>query len=178
VPDDCLTVFVDDTGHEALIEGQPVYGLGGCAVLAGELDYVICGPWREVRRLVTGSAETPLHANPFAGFATHENILTVAEFFRVQPFARLGAIVSFKTKFADELGPVPTMAKVLQERIREVASRTAFGSVAVVLESSQRADRLVEEAFQGFGLEENGKPIFGRVFFHAQGACRAGARSR
>ena len=27
LPDSCLAVFVDDTGHEALVEGQPVYGL-------------------------------------------------------------------------------------------------------------------------------------------------------
>jgi hypothetical protein len=25
----CLVVFVDDTGYEALVEGHKVYGLGG-----------------------------------------------------------------------------------------------------------------------------------------------------
>jgi hypothetical protein len=29
LPDGSLVVFVDDTGHEALVPGQPVYGLGG-----------------------------------------------------------------------------------------------------------------------------------------------------
>jgi hypothetical protein len=89
-----------------------------------------------------------------------ENILTVAEFFQTQPFFRLGTIISFKTAIADELGRVSTnFAKVLQERIREIASRTAFNSLAVIFESSQRADRLVEEAFQGFGLQEGGTPL-------------------
>jgi len=28
-----LVVFVNDTGHERLVEGHPVYGLGGCAAI-------------------------------------------------------------------------------------------------------------------------------------------------
>jgi hypothetical protein len=163
--DPCLAVFADDTGHEALIAGHPVYGLGGCAVLARDLDQVIRAPWREVRRRVTGSPDTPLHANAFAGFATPENIAAVAEFFHVHPFARFGAIISTDTALADELGPVPTIAKVLQARIADIARWTDFDSLAVIFESSQRADRLIEEAFQDFGLEENGTPIPVECYF-------------
>jgi hypothetical protein len=36
LPDGCLAVFIDDAGHEALVEGRPVYGLGGCDVLVSE----------------------------------------------------------------------------------------------------------------------------------------------
>jgi hypothetical protein len=40
IPDRCLVVFVDDTGHQALVPNHPIYGLGGCAVkwtpLAGQ----------------------------------------------------------------------------------------------------------------------------------------------
>jgi hypothetical protein len=165
LPDGCLAVFVDDTGHEALVAGQPVYGLGGCAALAHELDRVICSPWREIRRRVTGSADTPLHASEFGQFATKQNIDAVAEFFHVQPFARFGAIISTDTKLAGELGPVPTIARVLQARIAKIARWTPFDSLAVIFESSQRADRLIEEAFQGFALEEGGKPIPVECYF-------------
>jgi hypothetical protein len=163
--DGCLAVFVDDTGHEALVAGQPVYGLGGCAALARDLDRVIRSPWREVRRRVTGSADTQLHANKFGQFATQENIEAVAEFFHVQPFARFGAIISTDTTMAGELGPVPTIAKVLQGRIVEIARWTPFDSLAVIFESSQRADPLIEDAFQGLALEEGGKPIPVECYF-------------
>jgi hypothetical protein len=165
LPEGSLVVFVDDTGHEALVPGHPVYGLGGCAAMDKDLDHVIRQPWREVRRKVTGSPDTPLHANTFAGFATPENIRTVAEFFPAQPFARFGAIISFKTALADELGLVPTIATVLKERIRKIASRTSFKSLAIIFESSQRADKLVEAAFQNFGLEEGGKPLPVECYF-------------
>ncbi|MCC6756157.1 MAG: hypothetical protein IT199_07285, partial [Solirubrobacterales bacterium] len=71
----------------------------------------------------------------------------------------LGAIVSFKTSFPDELGPLPAIAKVLQRRIVDVARWTAFDSIAVIFESSQRADALITAAFQDFVLEEDGKPV-------------------
>jgi hypothetical protein len=166
----CLAVFVDDTGHEALVKDQPVYGLGGCAVMARDLDAVIRSPWREVRRRVTGSAETPLHANEFARFATSENIRAVADFFGRQQFARLGAIVSFTTAFPDELGPLPAIAKVLQKRIVDIARWSPFDSIAVIFESSQRADPLVTRAFQGFALEEDGKPIPLNCYFMPKNA--------
>jgi hypothetical protein len=72
LPEKSFVVFVDDTGHEALVPGHPVYGLGGCAAMDKDLDRIIRQPWREVRRKVTGSPDTPLHANTFAGFATPE----------------------------------------------------------------------------------------------------------
>ena len=62
VSNSALIVFVDDTGHEALVPGQPVFGLGGCAVMAADLDRLIRHPWLDVRRRVCGSPENPLHA--------------------------------------------------------------------------------------------------------------------
>jgi hypothetical protein len=43
VTDRSLIVFVDDTGHEAPVPGHPVYGLGGCAVLAAHLKQRVRG---------------------------------------------------------------------------------------------------------------------------------------
>lgn len=165
LPDRCLAVFVDDTGHEELLKDHRVYGLGGCAALARDLDHVVRAPWREVRRLVTGSPDTPLHASEFSRVATPENIAVVADFFRVNPFARFGAIISTDTELADGLGPVPTIAKVLQAMIIDIARHASFDSLAVVFESSDRVDRLIEEAFQGFAIEEGGVPIPVECYF-------------
>jgi hypothetical protein len=165
LPDRCLAVFVDDTRHEALVAGHPVYGLGGCDALARDLDPLIRAPWREIRRCVAGSPDTPLHANEFAGFATPANIAAVAEFFSANPFARFGAIISTETALADGLGPVPTIANVLQARIADMARWTTFDSLAVIFEWSDRADRLIEAAFQGFSLEERRPPIPVECYF-------------
>lgn len=86
-------------------------------------------------------------------------MLVVAEFFRQGRFARLGAIVSVDTALTDEIGPLPTIAIVLKQRIIDIAKWSSFRSVAVIFESSERADPLVEKAFQDFAFEEGGTPI-------------------
>jgi hypothetical protein len=113
LPEKSLVVFVDDTGHERLVDG-PVYGLGGCAALAGDLDRVIRHPWHEVRRKVRGSADARLHAHAFPKSARPEDFETVAQFFRTQPFARLGAIISTKAKRDDSISALTTIANVLR----------------------------------------------------------------
>src|ERR1700730_8153268 len=143
LPKGSLAVFVDDTGHEALVRGHPVYGFGGCPVMSENIERTIRYPWREVRKRVKGSADTPLHANSFSGTARREDIEAVAGFFRAQPFARLGAIISINTKLAPELGPAPTIAKVLQKRVVEIARWTSFKEVRIIFQSSDGADALI-----------------------------------
>ena len=164
-----LAVFVDDTGHEALVEGHPVYGLGGCAVMAADLDRVIRRPWHEVRRKITGSPDTKLHAASFGRTATPDQIGIVADFFRTQPFARLGAIISVKATRGG-LAPLPIIAGTLKNRIIDVAKWTPFREVNVVFESSHRADRQIEDAFGDFNIEENGKPIPLECYFMPKSA--------
>ena len=159
LPPGCLVAFIDDTGHEALVRGHPVYGLGGCVVMGHDLDRLIRAPWREVRRTVMGSPDTPLHASSFLQTATPHDIEAVTQFFREQQFARIGAIVSISTTLAEEIGPAPTIAKTLQNRLLEIARWTSFTELKVIFESSDRANRLIEDAFQDFGLLENGSPI-------------------
>jgi hypothetical protein len=114
-----LVVFVDDTGHERLVEGQPVYGLGGCAGMAHDLERVIRHPWHEVRRKVRGSPDLPLHAaalgHPHAARTSRRWL------FFPKPFARIGAIFSAKAGREDGISAIGTIAAVLKQRIVNIA---------------------------------------------------------
>jgi hypothetical protein len=158
-------VFVDDTGHEALVPGHPVYGLGGCAVMAGDLDRLIRQPWHEVRRKVRGSADAPLHAANLGHPPRSQDIDTVADFFRVSPFARIGAVITLKTQRTGTLSVMETMAGVLKNRILDIARWTAFDEVNVIFEASERVDRDIEAAFADFNLVEEGRAIPVECFF-------------
>lgn len=164
LPHECLAVFVDDTGHEDF-DGQPVYGLGGCGVMATNLDRVIQEPWREVRKKITGSQDTPLHAATFARTASKEQMEIIGEFFRRHPFFRLGAVVSTKTTFVSEAAPMSSIAGVLKSRIVDIARWTAFKELKVIFEASERADKRIEDAFQDFRIEENGQPLPVECYF-------------
>lgn len=157
--DKSLVVFIDDTGHENLVKGHPVYGLGGCAVMAPSLERIIQAPWRHVRRIVTGCMDTPLHAVKFSRGATQDQIEAVATFFQKQQFARLGAILTLDTQLDDELEIVSTLLMVLQKRIADIAKWTRFERIDIIFESSERANRLIKKAMQGINFQENGNPI-------------------
>jgi hypothetical protein len=165
LPDRCLAVFVDDTGHEALVRGHPVYGLGGCAVLGRDLVPLIWQPWKAIRVRITGSSDTPLHASDFGSIATKSDMEAVSAFFRSQAFARFGAIISTETKLADELSLMQTMKEVLVKRINDLVEPTLCKEVKVIFESSQRADPLIRKVFQDFELRRGWKTIPSECYF-------------
>ena len=171
LPDHCLAVFVDDTGHEALVRGHPVYGLGGCAVLGRELVRLIWKPWKEIRKRVTGSPDTPLHASEFPKIAKPSDIQAVAEFFRVQPFARFGAIITAETKLADDLTLMETMKGVLEGRINEIVQWYLCRDVKIIFEASERADKLIETTFQNFEFRRGWKQICSECYFMPKAAA-------
>jgi hypothetical protein len=171
LPERCLAVFVDDTGHEALVKGDPVYGLGGCAAMSRDLQRIITEPWREIRKRVTGSPDTPLHANKFPGIAKPRDIEAVAAFFSAQPFWRFGAIFNAETKLSDELGLMRSMKNVLQQRVNEIVQRTLCKEVKVIFESSDRADKLIEEDFQDFEVHRGTKRIPSECYFMPKSAA-------
>ena len=154
--DRSLAVFVDDTGHESL-KGQPVYGLGGCAVMGCDYERIMNQPWRAVRKHVTGSSDAQLHASKFSGKT--KDIDVVARFFREQPFWRFAAVITQETILAEQLTRLGTMKGVLEKRINDIVGKTLCKEVSVVFESSQRADRLVESAFQTFDFSRGSKHI-------------------
>jgi hypothetical protein len=153
--DDCLAVFVDDTGHEDLPHGHNVYGLGGCAVMAGDLEAIVRAPWRQVRRVVSGSTDTPLHATDLRN-PSPEQIEAFTRFFSTWPFGRIAVTITTATKLHDDLSAVQTVVKALQLRIVDMAQWTPFSRVAVIVEESKRSSLLVARAFDGFGLYSYG----------------------
>jgi Protein of unknown function (DUF3800) len=164
----CLAVFVDETGHEEL-KGQPVYGLGGCAALGRDIERLLDTSWREVRRRVAGSPNAQLHANglrPKPG-----DVEAIEAFFRTHHFWRLGAVITRTTKLPDEMSRVRMMKRVLQNRVKEIVGRSLCKEVAVIFESSQRTDRLIEEAFQDFEVARGSKHIPSTCYFMPKSAA-------
>jgi hypothetical protein len=154
---DTLAVFIDDTGHETFA-GQNVYGLGGCAVLGGDLDWIVRRPWREVRHQITGKRDQALHAATLKD-VSEAGVAPIATFFKTWPFARLGAVVTTSTLLHPELPTLNTVTKTLELRIADIAQWTPLGSLALIFEASKRADALIARATDGLRVTIDGKPI-------------------
>ena len=169
--DRCLAVFVDDTGHEALAKGHPVYGLGGCAALGRDFERLIERPWKELRRRVTGSRDAQLHANRFAGNPKIGDVEAVADFFRAQPFWRFGAVFTTETTLLPEISLMQTMKGVLQKRIQDIVEGTLCKEVSIVFELSRRTNDLVQKTFQQFEFNRGSKRIPSESYFMPKSAA-------
>lgn len=159
VPPDCLCVFLDDTGHELLAPGHDYYGLGGCAVIAEDMNRLIDAPWRAVRKIVARDENAPLRAAGFSRLHTKEHLDAVATFFRKRPFMRVAAGATRVSSFPPEYPIMRAVLDSMKQRILDVAKWTQFRSIAVIFEASDRANHLVETHFGNFGIEENGAKI-------------------
>jgi hypothetical protein len=159
LPPDCLLVCVDETGHEHLAGDHVFYGLGGCGFLMRDYQRIVEGPWRAVRRFVTGSEETPLHASDFGCNATLDQLRAVANFFKTRPFMRIGAAGTASTTLPSSLPLMQVVLGSLKMRIVEVARYAPFRSMAVVFEDNPRANSLVEAYFGDFQPQCDGENI-------------------
>ena len=171
IPNRCLAVFVDDTGHEALVSGHPVYGLGGCAVLGRDLSRRIWEPWKRIRQRVTGSPDTPLHASEFSRIATSSDMEAVAEFFRIQQFFRFGAVFTKDTKVNNELSIMRNMKEILQARVNQIVKNILCKEIKIMFELSERADQKIHDEFQHlkFYRGDNNIPVEGYFIPKAAG---------
>jgi hypothetical protein len=121
---------------------------------------------------VTGSPDTPLHANKFPKIAGGpEDMEAVANFFREQSFPRFGAIVTVDTTLHEELGRVQTIKGVLQNALNNLILLTFCRDVKIIFESSERANKLIEEAFVSLELRRGSKLIPSECYFMPKSAA-------
>jgi hypothetical protein len=153
---DCLIAFIDDTGHETFEGDNRHYGLGGCAVMGAALP-LLQARWKGVRAAVNGSPDVQLHAASMPRLP--KNFAALADFFRDRTFVRFAVTSTNLMECPPDLHTAKPLIEVLKKQIVDIASHSPFRSLAVVFESSQRADPLIEELFGVLELEENGAPI-------------------
>jgi hypothetical protein len=153
---DLLLVFMDDTGHETFAGNQPYFAAGGCAIL-GEHYAWVKEQWRELRRLINGDPDLPLHAAEFP--RTLENFAAARQVFASPAFLRFAVAATSKTNFAVEMHAMAAVMGVLKEHIARLVSSLPCSSVALIFESSKRGDPLVRKHFGELGLLENERPV-------------------
>jgi hypothetical protein len=140
-----LLVFVDETGEENFSDkSHPVFGLGGCAVLAADYEAAIYNPWRQLKEEHFASFNLPLHANEIRK-PTAAQLNALVNFFASGQFSRFAAVASSQTDFPDSVTPYQIVARAMLRRIERVALKYDFTGVAIMLEANARSDGLAEK---------------------------------
>jgi hypothetical protein len=141
---DDLLFFVDDTGHEIFAGSQGFYGLGGCAVLGAGYAH-LKERWADVRKAINGDPNGPLHASEMP--RAPENFATLSEFFLDPSFVRIAATTTRAIGLPPLMHPCVPLLGQLRNEIAGVAALVQCKKVWIIMESSQRADPIIQACF-------------------------------
>jgi hypothetical protein len=155
--DSDLLFFVDDTGHERFADPKhPVFGYGGCAVMARDYEQQLVNPWRRLKASEFGGPDVPLHAADLRR-PSRGRFEALAAFFG-GPFSRFAAVTRVSTQNTTPLSSYKLTATTLAGRAREIAARYATNRLVFIFESSDRLDHLASGFFPKieFSIESDG----------------------
>jgi uncharacterized protein DUF3800 len=144
ITNDRLLVFIDDTGHETFKGAHNYYGLGGCVVLGAHYEWMKA-QWREVRKLISGSPDAPLHAADMP--RTPANFDALSKFFLDPSFARIAAVSTKEAHRPTDMHSAMPVMGTLDGHIDELARLIPCNGVTIIVESSQRADPILKQYF-------------------------------
>jgi len=168
----CLMFFVDETGDETFADPQyPVFGLGGCALLAAAIEPVLRTPWRNMKALHFGGADLPLHASDLRS-PTATQLEALGTFFRNQTFGRF-AVTMTRSDLPSDIEPMRIMPRLVRRRWEELTPRfdPLPVEVAFIHEASDRGDVLLKNT-----SESRWSRSMGSRCQPAMGSCRRATR--
>jgi hypothetical protein len=157
----CLIFFMDETGHEEFADpAHPVFGIGGCAIMARDVRRVIEEPWRTMKALHFAGPDSPLHASNLRT-ATPAQQAAVGEFFKRRRFGRFAAMIHAGSALPSDVKPIQVISGSVKRRWAELLERFVgpIEEVALIHEASDRGDNLIEKFFGETFVEIHGRPI-------------------
>jgi hypothetical protein len=157
----CLMFFVDETGHEEFADPKyPVFGLGGCAILAAAIEKNLRTPWRDMKERWFGGPDVPLHAADLR-CPTAEQLNAIAKFFRKQEIGRFAVTMTKNTKLPEGFKAMQLMPSALRRRWEELVPRFVPlpVEIAFIHEASDRGDELLEKYFGESVVVIDGKRV-------------------
>jgi uncharacterized protein DUF3800 len=153
-----LTVWLDETGHEDFAQPDfPIFGLGGCALLASDYDSALASPWRAIKKEVFGNPTAPLHATDLRSL-TREQMERLGRFFNEARFARLAAVTRKDANKPNSVTVMEVLAAMLRRWLEDLSNEvfTGVSNVALIFEESQRLNKQILSNFGHWKVKKQG----------------------
>lgn len=140
----CLLAFVDETGSEDLKDkNYPIFGFGGCCILAGNYLDDIAIPWQQMKSSAYGDSQAFFHAseiNPKTERFT-EKVEGLNHFFKHGSYTRFAALYEINTKIDKNFESLHSAAiSLLRNQIMKAAEFWRPSQIVVIFESCERVD--------------------------------------
>lgn len=150
VPDTALVVGIDDTGDESFANNDhPLFGLGGCAVLAKDYFRYLDDPWHELKEIFFGDRHVKLHASELNRPSTAQ-LQALAMFFKNLPFFRFATIASKTVENETIETIVHLVSVIIMQQVASFATWVQPTEVVFIIENSQRIDKDLRKHFSAY----------------------------
>jgi hypothetical protein len=150
-----LLLAIDDTGDPATNDpNYPVFGLGGCAVLAGQYSEAVRRPWASMKGKYFSGPLNPLHAAELRSPST-EQIAALNAFFENSQFFRAAALITDQLAITGRVARVELVSLVLTRLLERILRRVPCSKVAILLDSSERLNPELARVFEGLTVNQS-----------------------
>ncbi len=159
VPDNALIVGIDETGCEDYKDEKfPVFGLGGCAIMARDYFRFLDGPWRDIKHKYFGGADVQMHASRLR-CPTPEQMLALEYFFTKLPFFRFACMSANSFENGTAETNIHLIAVSVMRQVCEFATLVQPSQIIFIVENSTRIEKDLAKHFSAY-LCGNGETEF------------------
>ncbi len=163
VSDDALIVGIDETGCEDYKDKEnPVFGLGGCAVLAKDFFRLLDTPWSQMKELYFGGASTQLHASDLRR-PTSEQLEALGNFFTKFPFYRFATMSANSFNNDTRETNIHLLAVSVMNQLAKFGRLVQPTEVIFVCDSSNRIEKDLVKHFSTYRFNNGKNEIFTKV---------------
>lgn len=163
IPDDALVVGVDETGCEDYKDRKfPLFGLGGCAVLARDYFKYLEDHWHYIKTNYFGGKQVELHASDLKK-PTPEQLSALEDFFTKLPFFRFACISSNTFDNQSEETNVHLISVSVISQVCEFASLVQPSQIVFIMENSDRIGKDLLKYFSAYRYTNGDKDFAPKV---------------
>jgi hypothetical protein len=164
IPDSTLIVGIDETGEEWFSDKKyPVFGLGGCAVMAKDYFRYLDDPWLYLKETYFGGQSTQLHASELH-HPTKEQLKVLEHFFTNLPFFRFVTMAAKTLKNETIETNVHLISHSVLQQVAEFAKWVQPTEIVFIIESSRRIGRDLLKHFSAYRFGNGEIEIAPRAF--------------
>jgi len=151
----CLLFFIDETGHEDYADPTyPLFGMGGCAHLAGYCWRDLDGPWQNLCKTHFSELKnSPMHASKQR--CSPDQAAALGDFFKNGIFGRFAVMTRASTTKPDTVTALRLVASCLVQQVMAISRFYRLDSLGFIIEDSERTNAAVAQAFAGVQFKDN-----------------------
>lgn len=155
-----LVFALDETGHEDFLDkNYPVFGIGGCGFMVSDYRRLIESPFNYMCEKFFPDINRPFHTTDVAREITTEQIDSLNHLFTKFQFFRIAVVVNQELENNTDFSVIQLVARVLLDRVRDIAKITPFERVVIIYEDSERIGVEVMKALSNYSLKKRNEKI-------------------